>query len=497
MEACCLINPYLYGFSMMMPLFFDRNIVNLDSWVSDKIMPRAACKNLLRDVMQSLEYRLTLRPARINHGMILTPGSRLMFVGARYGIKRVVDMDNQDIEHLFEESTAQYLDKFGKFHNISLIRLVVNSMYFWSIFRYDQALSKGKTLCFDPKSIVKKTKCNDWFIPAKPSDWSYEHYEQFCDLYLTSDALEAVLLYINYGQVNYGGSLRAYVAACYYLQSDSALLYLMECKRINHENYVAITKSVLNNFGPEHPVLDFLLIYGTSNLYWMVYSDIINMFVSPNSVCHMMCESKNRAKYRETNSKCQHELPYNSTCSLCYNLSSTCAVPPKNRKITEFDTFYCEGLQAILNHHVQQLKISTHYNLTNCVICNSLSMHCPKTSNDKGATWKNCDGFCPEVFSANLLCCDSMVHRTCFHERFNHSTIYFCPICNQKFVNTWAELKTERVQNGSNWDVYIRYGCPYDIGFYDQKFLNELEFRVKVFSNCSFDLSFLNTSEQI
>ena len=121
-ESCCLSNPYLYGFAMMMPLFFDKSIVNSDATIPSNVTARKCSRNLLRQVMKSPEYTSTLRRATINHGMKLTPSSKLMFDRARYGVEQIVDMKGEDLQHLFDQQTGQYVDLFGKIHDILLPR---------------------------------------------------------------------------------------------------------------------------------------------------------------------------------------------------------------------------------------------------------------------------------------------------------------------------------------------------------------------------------------
>ena len=436
LSACGSTNPYLYGSPMDMPLFCDKQICS-DSCVNSKPQQQ---QNDLRTIMCSKSYISLLNDVKLHHGILLKTGSQLMFATSKYTNKFVVDISISElIEILDFKCLASYIDLNGKHHDIFLPRLLSNSQYFWKLFDCDKSLTKLDILQFNPSKICQASHCYRWPMPSKPKEWSSIDYELFCDLYVTPEALEAVLLYINYSKINYHGSLRAYVAACCFLQTDSALLFLFECQTIVYDNFLEITKSVLINFGPEHPVFEFLVLYGASNIFSISFLDLLNILALPQDVCHFLCVNRFAKCFEYTNCKfvidaISDDNMYPNS-SVLFTLGNECnSIVQLNRRLKATDKFSCEGLSVFFENHLRNNIVYRNSLRYACIICNSAAFHCPKVSYDGGKSWKNRPGYIPEILTAELTCCKSFVHRTCFHALFCNTSNWFCPYCQARYL---------------------------------------------------------------
>ena len=454
-----MTNPYVYGFPMNMPLFCDKQVK------SDVTCLKTLRKqpNVLRQTLTSQFYTSRLRETILHHGISLTTGSQLMFASSTFKTRHVSELSISELAKILDfNCLTSYNDQNGEHHTIFLPSLLCNCQYFWSIFYWDKDLTKAGVLNFDPAKIVKDCHCHKWPIPSKPADWSYNEYESFCDLYITVDALEAVLLYINYGNINYNGSLRAYIAACIYLQTDSALLYLFECQEIVYENYLVITKAVLNNFGPAHPVFEFLVLYGSSNIFNISFYDLLNILAVPNDVCHFLCVNKSNRRYDYRN--CKFVLKSNTKLhvksEILISLGNKCnsAVEP-NRFLESTDRFYCEGLAMFFEEHCRSIINFTNCYEQKCVICKKEHFHWPKISYDAGNSWQNRPGYIPEILFAQLTCCLKVVHRTCFHALFCETNDWFCPCCRTQYTKHFRVFRMKFTDQ----DTFLHLMQPYKI----------------------------------
>lgn len=490
--TCCVTNLYKYGFPMSMPLFCDKQTF-VDN--TKQLLWRASC-NVLRKTMQSQSYVKLLRNTALPHGICLRTGSKMTFARQKYIDRYVVDLTLSEMEGILKfDCLASYTDLAGHIHKIYLPSLLLNSQYFWLLFYTDTQLSLNGVLNFNPREIVTKSHCHRCSIPRKPESWSYVEYEQFCDLYLLPDALDAVLLYINYGQINYTGSLRAYVAACYYLQSDAALVYLFECGQIVFENFLSLATSVLNLFGPAHPVFEFLVLYGSSNIFGISYFGLLNILAMPNDVCNFLCVNQTIRRIKIKNCKFSLET-MDSTDSwytpsmVLISLGNMCKRNRfSNRYLSSSDQFYCDGLNIFLENHVRYNIIYKNLREYQCIICRSILFHCSKVSHDGGKSWSDKPGYIPEILSAELLCCFATVHRTCFHEVFCSTNDWFCPRCGKRYVN---HCRVSRYREVNGKDTFVMLQLPYRINDYYVD-STELSFSVNVCSRPKIETALLTT----
>ena len=425
-------NPFAFNFPQLMPFVAkqvhetnhdSKQCLNHAKSINTKFKPN----RLYDTVYNDSEYRKNLLPlVTRSNSQTISPGSKLKFTD-EIESRQLYNYTNKllEQEQLKSNRFASYEDLRGQKHKIYLPFLLSRCQYFCqlhlSCFTSDGIKAKSR-LNFNPTRIA------ELFVRSKvlteTNNWSYADREQYIDHFITAEALESVMLFCNCAQgICFSGELREYVAACIYLQTDYGLLYLMQCGRLSYSNWLETTISIANNFGIEHPVFEFLIFYGSCNLYPISPYHLFSIITSPINSCHYLCKYfwHRPNGYEQTNCCFVFRCKDNTVDSAqtlegfvwLQKLDNQCCRRTCSSANQVQGLYYNSGLQAVLQNFVNLARLfAVRYEHKKCIICKSKKHH--RTKVESELTW------------ANLRCCRRFVHRLCFHEMFQKLDEWYC-----------------------------------------------------------------------
>ena len=459
---------FAFNFTPLMPLYRipTKNSVLMPSYhlnCLSKFSPKRTYKlnSLYELIFNNSDFKRQQSISTLAHDVEIILSSNLKFNDIHVEGKALCAMTNKECETTIKSSLfATYTDMQGQNHNIYLPFLLSRCQYFATLYYvHKNQLINKKKLNFDPKRIALETCC-------KSISQNFKDKQQLKDYRFSAKALEAAMLFCNCASNNnaYDGCPREYIGACIFLQSDYGLLNLIN-HHFNFKQWVRCTISIASNFGVEHPLFEYLVLYGSTNLVGVSFVHLLRILTSSTDSCHYMCE---QYKYRETPATCECErcecAP--KTCILlfkCYGsqfndnggmvwlkpLENHCRLR-STKRIQQYDSYYNKSTLFILQTYHTQIQICQERFGSKCIICKSLASQNAQHGGD--VSW------------ATLRCCQVRVHRLCYHAVFQQTIKWLCPSCEYCYHyqgKYFSEFKARHFKG----DIYKRQRSSYYIGF--------------------------------
>lgn len=457
-------NEFAFNFTPLMPLYripakstvpSSAYHLNCLSRFSHKLTFKL--NSLYQLIVYNLDFEQHLSISTLAHDVDIFLSSTLKFCDIDVQGKAVCAMSNKECEKTIKTKIfATYTDMQGQNHNIYLPFLLSRCQYFATLYYVHKTnlIINRKNLNFDPKHIALETSCKS--VPQ-----NFKDKQQLKDYRFSAKALEAAMLFCNCTNNNsaYDGCPREYIGACIFLQSDYALLNLLHY-HFNFKQWTRCTISIANNFGVEHPLFEYLVLYGSTNFLGLSFVHLLRIVTSSSDSCHYLCKQYND---RETAATCENEF---KTCTLlfkCYGsqsdgnggmiwqkpLDNYCRAR-SSKKVQKHDHYYNKSTLFILQTFRTQIQVCQELFGSICIICESWVSHNAQHGGD--VSW------------ATLRCCQVRVHRICYHALFQQNNVWLCPSCEYcyhyegKFI---SEFKARHFQGNS----YKRQRSSYYIGF--------------------------------
>ena len=471
-------NPFLFNFAYLMPLYANVVLSNQHQYKacmsSKAIYENEFTPNFLYMlVYKNEEYQHLLSDTKLHNGLSVRLSSTLVFADVTFGETTVCEMTNKQVEKTLPgRRFVQYRDLSGIKHKIYLPLLITRVQYFARrhFSAYCDKLVTGAKLNFNPTEIASCLQLTHKQIALTAT--SYLDHQIINNLLITAEALEAVLLYCNCGgKIEYNGTLTAYIAACVYLQSDFALQYLMLSCQLTIDTWLDTVQSFANNIGVTHPVFEFLILFGSSNLFSISFHHLLRIIVSPINCCHYLCVHNRPQMYSFVKKdRCVFAMICNEGKNYVEavkdrkqgliwlkEMDNECKPRTQSFCLLNSERYYNSSLAFIMDAFKKQMTVfyEVFVSQSICELCGNGEF---QTRFPKESMW------------ITLRCCRKKMHRLCYHKLFDNMTEWYCTGTYCKMIHIGGKYIVKNMGyllNGSGsygreliTPYYIGYGHP-------------------------------------